>query len=99
MPDAPWDPEQEAGRFREAFPPWNARWKTVPPPGRDPGEPGVMPIGTSAEADTISVPGAAAGADPSGDPGAPRGPTPLPVSVFPTPSAALFRGGFPRLRG
>ena len=99
MPDAFWDPKQEAGRCGEAFQPWNARREIFPPPGKDPEEPGMMAVGTVAGADTISAPGAAAGADRSADPAAPRGPTPLPVSVFPTPSAALFRGGFPRLRG
>ena len=100
MPDASWDPQQEAGSWREAFQTWNARRKTVPLPGKDPGEFGVMAVETSAEADMISVPGAAAGADRSGDPAAHRGgSTPLLASIFPTPSAAHFRGGFPRIRG
>jgi hypothetical protein len=98
MPGASWYPEQGVERGREGRQPWNARRETVPPPREDLGEAGVMAVGTAAGADTISAPGVAAEVDRSADP-APRGPTPWPVSAFLTPLAALFRGGYPRIRG
>ncbi len=99
MAGASWDPEQEAERSRGARRPWNARRKTFPPPGGDPGKPGVMPGGMSAEADTISVPGAAAGADRSADPAFAAGADSVPGIGVPYSFGGPFSGRFPAETG
>ena len=96
MRDASWYPEQEAGPGRKAREPRNARRGTV---RRDPGGPGVTPIGMSAEAATISVPGAAAGADRSGDPAFAAGADSVPGIGVPYSFGGPFSGRFPAETG